>query len=189
MSLVLEPLKRFRQDLPEKSKRRIIQRTIEECELCRAYPEEAYLTNLWKSTLSALHLPDAISGDQAHDGHHKADSTTLDETQHLKIGLPIQRTVSDWVEELAGVSIVEQVNNQMIKWSAAFVDEGLAGWEMPSRHNGFYHAWRELAQHDHSGSLLGVMGFAQKVRDFPDEPEDAIVLSSTSSWHSQGTMA
>ena len=165
----------FRHDLPEESKKRIIERTIKECEQCRDYPEEAYLTNLWKSTLSALGLPDPVSGGHTYVAQHPADAHALDEGQNLEIELPNQRTISDWVEELAGVSIVGQVNNQMIKWIAAFVDEGLAGWEMPSRQNGFYQAWRELAQRDHSGRLLGIERFSQKVRDLPDEPEDAIV--------------
>jgi len=169
--------KRLRQDLLEESKRRIIGRTIEECEQCRDYPEEAYLTNLWKSTLFALRLPDPFSGNHFHDGHYQADAHPSNEVQKMKIGLPTQRTVSDWVEELAGVSIVEQINNQMIKWSAAFVDEGLAGWEMPLRHWGFYTAWRDLAQRDPSGRFLGIRNCRRKVQDLPHEPEDAIVFS------------
>jgi len=170
--------KRFRQDLPEESKRRIIQRTIKECELCRAYPEEAYLTNLWKSALSALGLSDPTTLD--HSSSPQSQSWT--QTSQVlpsssQISLPAQRTVGDWVDTLTDSSIVEHVNNQLIKWIAAFVDEGLAGWEMPFRQKGFYHAWRDLAQHDHTGSLLGIKKFTQKVRHLPDEPEDAIVLN------------
>jgi uncharacterized protein YbcC (UPF0753/DUF2309 family) len=35
----------------------------------------------------------------------------------------------------------------MAKWLAAFMDEGLAEWEMPNK-NGFYNAWRKLAVYD-----------------------------------------
>ncbi len=76
---------------------------------------------------------------------------------------------------LAGASIVEQINAQMTKWTAAFVDEGIAGWPMPCRDRGFYQGWRELAQRDFSGRFLGIKNFAQKVRDLPGSPEDAIV--------------
>ena len=62
-----------------------------------------------------------------------------------KVALPAQRTVGDWLDTLAGASIVERINDQMAKWVAAFVDEGMAGWEMPSRRGGFYQAWRDLA--------------------------------------------
>ncbi len=169
---------RFRQDLPEESRRRIIQRTIEECELCRDYPEEAYLTNLWKSVLSALSLSDSTSHEYSSNlGSPQRTQPSQEVACSLQISLPAQRTVSDWVDTLTDSSIVEQVNNQLIKWIAAFVDEGLAGWEMPLRKNGFYHAWRDLAQHDRTGFLMGIKEFPRKIRDLPDEPEDAIVRS------------
>ena len=59
----------FRSDLSSESKHRIIQRTIEECEKCRDCPEEAYLTNLWKATLSVLGLDDSARDENASDGH------------------------------------------------------------------------------------------------------------------------
>lgn len=36
----------------------------------------------------------------------------------------------------------------MSKWLAAFMDEGLAEWEMPGKEDGFYMAWRQLAKYD-----------------------------------------
>ena len=90
--------------------------------------------------------------------------------------LPAGRTISDWLGLLAGASLVDQINDQMIKWAAAFLDEGLAGWEMPGRHAGFYLAWRELAARDYSGRFLGIEHFTRKIRDLPDSPEDAIAL-------------
>jgi uncharacterized protein YbcC (UPF0753/DUF2309 family) len=36
----------------------------------------------------------------------------------------------------------------MAKWLAAFMDEGLAEWEMPNKSEGFYSAWRKLAVYD-----------------------------------------
>ncbi|MET6991053.1 DUF2309 domain-containing protein [Sediminicola arcticus] len=40
----------------------------------------------------------------------------------------------------------------MAKWLAAFMDEGLAEWEMPNKKDGFYKAWRTLAKYD--GEIL-----------------------------------
>ncbi|CAM3407381.1 hypothetical protein AEQU2_01836 [Aequorivita lipolytica] len=34
------------------------------------------------------------------------------------------------------------------KWLAAFMDEGLAEWEMPNKNEGFYNSWRKLAKYD-----------------------------------------
>jgi uncharacterized protein YbcC (UPF0753/DUF2309 family) len=36
----------------------------------------------------------------------------------------------------------------MAKWLAAFMDEGLAEWEMPNKSEGFYSAWRKLVIYD-----------------------------------------
>ena len=36
----------------------------------------------------------------------------------------------------------------MVKWLSAFMDEGLAEWEMPNKEEGFYKAWRKLATYD-----------------------------------------
>jgi len=130
--------------------------------------DTSYLTKLWNSTLSALSLADL-----SHDSHEQAP----EEIAIPEVDLPSGRTVSDWLEVLAGTSLVDQINDQMIKWTAAFVDEGLAGWEMPGRHDGFYRAWRELAQRDYSGRFLGIKQFARKIRDLPASPEEAIALN------------
>ena len=36
----------------------------------------------------------------------------------------------------------------MAKWLSAFMDEGLAEWQMPGKEKGFYQAWKSLAVHD-----------------------------------------
>ena len=88
--------------------------------------------------------------------------------------LPSDRTVGDWLEQLTGEPIVDQVNAQTTKWVAAFVDEGMAGWAMPSRAHGLYDAWRALAPRDLSGRFLGIVDFRRKVEALPETPEDAI---------------
>ncbi len=88
--------------------------------------------------------------------------------------LPAEQTLSDWVGSLAGSSLVDTINDEMIKWSAAFLDEGMAGWGMPSRSKGLYGSWRELAPRDRSGRFLGIPRFAEKIRALPATPEEAI---------------
>jgi hypothetical protein len=43
-----------------------------------------------------------------------------------------------------------QLDTILAKWLAAFMDEGLAEWQMPGKKNGFYSAWRKLASYDSS---------------------------------------
>ena len=42
----------------------------------------------------------------------------------------------------------QEVNRIVTKWLMAFLDEGLAEWEMPFKDLGFYPAWRKLASYD-----------------------------------------
>jgi uncharacterized protein YbcC (UPF0753/DUF2309 family) len=161
--------KKFRQDLPEESRNQIIEQTIKECEQYREYPEEAYLTNLWESVLATFGLSGSQASSQKPEDSHSQKST--------HISLSPQQTIGDWVDGLTGGGLVEQINNQLIKWVTAFLDEGLAGWEMPGREQGFYPVWRNLAQNDFSGQLLGIKDFTQKVHSLPEDPEDAIYSS------------
>ncbi len=162
-------LKRFRQDLSGESQKIIIERTLKENDPRLENPQEVYLTNLWESVLATLKL----SG--SHASSHVPEYTHLQTPEH--ISLPPHRTLSDWVDGLTDGNVVEQINDQLIKWVTAFLDEGLAGWEMPGRKEGFYQAWRNLAQKDFSGKFIGIADFAQKVQGLPAAPEDAIRAS------------
>jgi uncharacterized protein YbcC (UPF0753/DUF2309 family) len=162
-------IKQFRQDLSEESQKQIIEQTIKECEECREYPEEVYLTNLWKSVLATFELSDFHASSQISEDSHSQTSAP--------ISLSPQRTISDWVDDLTEGGVIDQINNQLIKWVTAFLDEGLAGWEMPGREEGFYQVWRNLAQKDFSGQFLGITDFTQKVHSLPVAPEDAICSS------------
>jgi uncharacterized protein YbcC (UPF0753/DUF2309 family) len=44
----------------------------------------------------------------------------------------------------------------MAKWLAAFMDEGLAEWEMPNKSEGFYSAWRKLAVYDNDMPKMAI---------------------------------
>ncbi|GJL77414.1 MAG: hypothetical protein NPINA01_04030 [Nitrospinaceae bacterium] len=161
--------KRFRQDLSGKSRKQILERTIKECEPCRENPEEGYLTKLWEGVLDTLELSEFHASPQYPEDTHSQTSAP--------ISLPPQRTISDWVDDLTEGGGGDQINDQLIKWVTAFLDEGLAGWKMPGREEGFYSVWRKLAQKDFSGKLLGITDYAQKIHSLPHAPEDAILSS------------
>ncbi|WP_149304730.1 DUF2309 domain-containing protein [Pareuzebyella sediminis] len=56
----------------------------------------------------------------------------------------------------------------MAKWLAAFMDEGLAEWEMPNKKDGFYRAWRKLATYD------GEIGI-KDIRQIPETSSQALM--------------
>lgn len=126
---------------------------------------DADLGELWHSVLSALKLVDPRVEEKNQD-MRQGDAAHPE--------LPFRRSLSDWLDDLTDSSIVATIDEHMIKWVSSFVDEGMAGWQMPEKRAGFYAAWRELAAYDRSGALLGIDKFAEKVAALPDDPEAAI---------------
>ena len=159
-------IKQFHRNLPEDSQKRIIDRTIQECELCREYPEKAYLANLWKTILSTLQLNELQALPQPIDP--SVSSVTV------PVFLPPEQTVSEWIDDLSGVGLIGHVNDLLINLGTAFLDEDLAGGKIPQRRDSFYQTWR---QGDCSVSFLGVKGLFRGVKDLPVKPEDMITSS------------
>ena len=79
-------------------------------------------------------------------------------------------TLSHWCDDTLGTQIVRQINDQMIKWCEAFLDEGHATWPMPEREKGLYHAWKELAAQE--WSPCGIADSRRKIsRSCPTIPK------------------
>ena len=101
-----------------------------------------------------------------------------DEPESILSGdLPASQTLGDWLDRSLGTSILESVDGQMIKWMAAFLDEGLAGWHMPGRAGGFYSSWRILARVDPGHRLAGISGAAAKIDALPESPTESVQRS------------
>ena len=129
-------------------------------------PENVDVGALWQAALSVLDRVDPSLG--------HPDAAAEAPEGPAAVALPFRRALSDWIDDATGTSVVDQIDSQVIKWVSSFVDEGMAGWEMPAKRAGFYAAWRELAQHDASGRLIGIERFAEKVAALPDDPEAAV---------------
>ena len=166
-------VRRFQDDLPAESRRCILDRLTNPAGAGGAGAEARYVRGLWDRALQAAQRAAEVTGSES-DG--SAGGTTDQPSLALPV-LPVARTVGDWLEMLTGEPVVEPTNAQMIKWVAAFVDEGMADWMMPARHDGLYLAWRALAPRDWSAGLMGIADFAAKVRGLPGAPEEAILLA------------
>lgn len=84
-------------------------------------------------------------------------------------------TLSHWCDDTLGTQLVQQINDQMIKWCGAFLDEGHATWAMPVREKGLYGAWKAIASHE--WSPCGIKDSRKKIAQLPDYPEDALLES------------
>lgn len=70
-------------------------------------------------------------------------------------------------KETIGKNKNHVLDGLMAKWLSAFMDEGLAEWEMPGKEAGFYKAWRQLAAYDQE---LGIAS----VKDIPESASEAL---------------
>lgn len=82
-------------------------------------------------------------------------------------------TLAAWCDYTLGSQIMDQINGETIKWCEAFLDEGHASWPMPGRENGFYGAWKFLAEQE--WSPCGITDNRQKIGGLPPSPEDALI--------------
>ena len=82
-------------------------------------------------------------------------------------------TLSHWCDDTCGTQIVRQINDQMIRWCEAFLDEDHATWPMPEREKGLYLAWKAVTSHE--WSPCGIADSKRKIAALPDFPEDALL--------------
>jgi uncharacterized protein YbcC (UPF0753/DUF2309 family) len=82
--------------------------------------------------------------------------------EHYLTLMESQQTVED-------VNQHSDLDRAMVKWLSAFMDEGLAEWEMPFKSSGFYSAWRKLVPYD---ELLGKI----ETNDIPKTSQEALTL-------------
>ncbi len=139
-------------------------------------PEAAYIHSLWSGALKVYGL-----SEHGSNGHHGPAPTPASgggsgHVEPTSMEQPI-RLVAEIIDDLTGSDLKRQVNEHLIKWCAAFADEGMADWSMPSRMHGFYRAWREIAAREASAWTLGISDWAQRLDALPDRPEDALASS------------
>ncbi len=158
----------------------------EEERLCRLVLDGLRPTELTRKGLEALDELITLRGRTSARRRLLADLRKLDPREQMirtahKIlaekmaSLGHDLALSDFLRRMTGLDLTSRVNHYMIKWCAAFLDEGIAAWSMPGRNRGFYAAWKVLARHDWSLIFTGVRGWREAVRGLPDRPEDALI--------------
>ena len=189
---------RFRRDLSPEVRECLLDQARHELQQQGQQRLEAHaVSSLWAAVLARLGLEDLVSVEDqearaeeallhrvlavARDGRMTLPRTDLVQRARQALERDLgqigqEDTLGDFCQRITGARILGMINDQMIRWCAAFLDEGLAGWPMPYRERGLYDAWRTLAERDHILMFLGVKDFAQKIRQLSPEPEDTVIL-------------
>ncbi len=111
---------------------------------------------------------DPSSGEAIVQARVQADREALGHTCSL----------AQWCDQTLGVNLWTRINSEMMKWCAAYLDEGQAAWPMPRREQSFYEAWKTLAGYDRSISLNGLFEHAEAGPGaLPERAEDALLDS------------
>jgi len=193
---------RFRHDLPPQTRADLLARAARDLQVTpspRGRQElEAYaVSSLWAAVLATLGLEDRVF---IEDQEARAEEALLhrvlevlrgglehsDLRAHLVQsaqealegelgGIGREYTLGDLSQRVTGSRITGTINDQMIRWCAAFFDEGLAGWPMPDRERGLYGAWRTLAERDLTFVFMGVKNSLQKIRQLTPYPEVTVI--------------
>jgi hypothetical protein len=165
-----DALHRIRPDIPQSVKDRLRSRAT------RRDSEALYIRSLWSGVLKALDLPeDGSTGNHGHAPTAAKGGGSV-HAEPGPVSQPI-RTAVEIIDDLAGSDLKREINEHIIKWCAAFADEGMADWSMPSRRHGFYRAWRDLAPAEAARWTLGISDWARRVEALPERPEDALASS------------
>lgn len=187
--------RRFRQDVPPEIRRQHLDRARRG----EREGEADAVSALWTAVLETLGLGDPASLEEreaqaaesllgrifevARDGLNSREALAdlvqgaREALQRDIGGIGSERALGDLCQRLTGARVTGTINDQMVRWCAAFLDEGLAGWPMPYRERGLYHAWRRLAERDPALLFLGVRGFTGRIRQLPLHPEEAVIGS------------
>jgi hypothetical protein len=121
------------------------------------YPSASVFRAAWESG----HIdPETLETELAAHGYD-------DDPDALLGRMAAESTASDSAST-ATSSAAEEVDRLVVKWLAAFLDEGHAEWSMPGRDRGFYHAFRAVARYDDD------LPDRSAIAALPDDPADAI---------------
>jgi uncharacterized protein YbcC (UPF0753/DUF2309 family) len=84
------------------------------------------------------------------------------------------KCLSDLFDEQSSLNSTNEITNEVSRWVAAYMDEGIAQWKMPHREKGLFHAWKLLAEHSTPFKTKKV-AMHELLNKLPHNPNSAIM--------------
>ena len=86
-------------------------------------------------------------------------------------------TLRGLIAQLSGIDCLEFVQPQLIRLCASALDEGVASWSLPERHQlGLYGAWRAMLIYDVNAHLAQLPSAQQVIEQLPESAVDTIIF-------------
>jgi hypothetical protein len=191
-------LERLRPDLPPDSRERLLHNAGER----GLSSEPAAVIDLWEACLQVLRLQhDTIHPEELFDLtpeqaesllQEMLDSAPVDQSEPGTIARRIQQsannslemmlerlgremTMRDFLLELTGEDLLEDIRPQLIRDLSNFLDQGVASWQPASRPEGFYHYWRQRVEQDLDWRLRNIEGWQQYLDLLQSDPLETII--------------
>lgn len=189
----LDATRRFQGDVPETARRQLLKAAGQE--------PGAALEDLWRACLDAFQLPAAslhpedlvdlqltlaksllarFRAEGAVDAegpvvHQRMQAEALALIERLCTQVGESMTLGGLLSTLTGRDLLDDIRPLLVRCCAAYLDEGLAAWNLPGRHEGLYSAWRRLAENNLAWTFAGRSDGRKALARWPEEPVDAII--------------
>lgn len=192
----LDALRRFQADVPQAQRDKIRQ---------TAQSETAAVHGLWQACLSVFGLEDyplhpedlteiplrqadsllaefdreagCLLACPVNPGvHHQSRADAQLELSTLLSKIGNGMSLRGVLLSLTGKDLLDEIRPVLVRWCAAYLDEGLASWPLPERSKGFYAAWKHNVGHDPSLSLADLPAWRTALAEMPDHAMDAVIM-------------
>ena len=190
----LNALQAFQPDIPIASRKRL----LESAETS----ETKAIADLWNACLHVLKLDHFIAHpeemlDLTPEQAERMLSQMVPDTDHPE-GQPVMDsmilkqarqqldelldqvgdtlTLEGLLQKLTGQDVLQEMRPLLIKYLAAFLDQGFAAWAGPDRAQGFYCMWRNSAARDLAPIFEELEDWSDSLDALPDDPLDAVII-------------
>ena len=132
------------------------------------------LLNLTSTQINQWLTNHQLDDENVRDTWSKQANNTLN-AHFLSLGDTF--TLRGLIAQLSGVDCLQFVQPQLIRLCASALDEGIAAWSLPERHQlGLFGAWRAMLIYDINAQLAQLPTARHIIEQLPDNAMDTIIF-------------
>jgi len=126
--------------------------------------------------MNELSLQEDEQQDEDHALLHRLVRKEAERVLQQQLGrVGAEVTLRGFLKILSGDDILDDIRPVLIRHVSAYLDQGMAAWHHVDRDKGFYHAWRQSAEHDPGWVFDNLNNWKQQLDILPDNSLDAII--------------
>ncbi|OOZ38638.1 DUF2309 domain-containing protein [Solemya pervernicosa gill symbiont] len=191
-----DALHSFQDDVSDKRRQRLLKAAAE-----KGFNGEADAINdLWGACLEGLGLeyyilhpeelidlsPEdaeriltSLSGEESgeeHSHHHRAQQHSKELLSELLERAGSDLTLRGVLKAVTGIDLLDELRPTLVRYLAAYLDQGMAAWHNIDRSEGFYAAWRNSAANDLGWLFDDLPEWRDELDFLPEDPLETIII-------------